>query len=96
MPKTTRDILIKALIEQELSTMAFEELLPEIPVDATPSEALSQARSKLEQEYALISLSDLESLYRIFIMESDVDSNLDDDGTQFFEVDDMLGKLNIA
>tara|TARA_R110000868_G_scaffold104087_6_gene286291 strand:- start:7752 stop:8042 length:291 start_codon:yes stop_codon:yes gene_type:complete len=96
MPHTPRDILIKALIEQELSTMAFEELMPDIPVDATPAEALIQARSKLEQEYALISLADLESLYRIFIMESDVDEVDDDDGAKFYEVDDMLGKLNIA
>ena len=70
---TKREILTQALIEQELASRVWEELVPGIPVDATPFEALNFARSALEKEYAVIALEDLETLYKIFIMETDVE-----------------------
>lgn len=73
MKLSKREILTQALIEQELASRVWEELVPNIPVEATPFEALNFARAALEKEYAVIALEDLETLYRIFIMETDVD-----------------------
>lgn len=71
MPTTRRESLINALIEQELASLGWQEFSPEIPVDATPMEALKLAREKLIEEYSAIALADLESLYSIFIVEKD-------------------------
>lgn len=88
---TKRELLTEALIEQELASRVWEELVPGIPVDATPTEAIKFARESLEKEYEVIALEDLETLYRIFIMETDVES--DESDTQ---EDDNVKELLLA
>ena len=67
--QTKRELLIEALIEQELSTQMFEALIPNIPLEATPLEALRFAREQLQLEYSVIAIEDLVTLYKIFISD---------------------------
>jgi len=76
MIQTKREMLVTALIEQELASQVWQDLVPNIPVEATPHEALKFAREQLEKEYEVIALSDLEALYRIFICHTDSDDLL--------------------
>lgn len=71
--QSRREMLIQELIEQELSVTTWTELIPNIPVEASHREAMEFARKELLREYSQIHLEDLETLYRIFIQQEDVE-----------------------
>lgn len=87
--QSRREYLSKVLIEQELSTQTWEQLMPNIPVEATPHEALIFARAQLEKEYAAIELEDLETLYNIFIAHEEIQEP-SDSSLSFFETMDRI------
>lgn len=87
--QSRREYLSQVLIEQELSSQTWEQLMPQIPVEATPQEALIFARTQLEKEYAVIELEDLETLYNIFIAQEDVQEPLSS-SLSFFEALDRV------
>lgn len=87
--QSRREYLSEVLIEQELSTQTWEQLMPSIPVEATHQEALIFARAQLEKEYAVIELEDLETLYNIFIAKEDAKEPLSS-SVSFFEALDRI------